>query len=127
MIPTLVELGRYLEQLAKNGTVVCYSDVDDHFRISFRPSKDDWKDHPLYCLYGSLDNEDMRALRPLRTSMIVKKSGVKKTVPSAGYFKRLSEYRKMPIPKTAPKKREAHARELKAVMEHYNFRGTAAK
>lgn len=116
MTATLSELSKYLEGLAKHGTVVCYTEVAEHFRI---PKTREWKDSPLFILFGHIDQEDINALRPLRTSMVVRKVGEKKTVPSDGYFKKLSYYKNIPIAKTAAEKRRVHGIELEALKKRY--------
>ncbi len=118
MTATASELGKYLEEHASNGTFVCYSEVAEHFLI---PNTIKWKDNPLSQLCGFLDKEDTDAYRPLRTSVIVLKDGIKKTVPSKGYFRKLSDYRKIPIAKTAPEKRRVHGEELQRLWKHYGF------
>lgn len=122
MTVTLSEMGDYLVQHAQNGTIVCYSEIDEHFRI---PKTYKWKEHPLFLIYGNIDQEDINAHRPLRTSVIVHKAGEKKTVPSEGYFKKLSYYRNIPIAKTAADKRRVHAAELEALRNFYGFQSKA--
>jgi len=118
--PTAVELGEYLELMAKAGKVIAYSDLSDHFKF---PKKMPWKDNPLYPLLGDITKADKDARRPLRISIVVKKVGEKKTIPSDGYFRTIAAYRRELIASTASEKRTIHDRELKATLANYGYFG----
>jgi hypothetical protein len=118
--PTAAELGDYLEQLARTGKVVAYSDLSDHFRL---PKKMAWKDNPLYPLLGDVTQLDIRAGRPLRISLVVSKIKEKKTIPSDGYFTIVANYRHEQIPDAKAEKKRIHDRELKTTLTYYGFQG----
>ena len=118
--PTAAELGDYLEQLARTGKVVAYSDLSDHFRL---PKKMPWKENPLYKLLCNVTKEDIRAGRPLRISMVVGMEKGGRTIPSPGYFTTIASYRHEQIPDRKAEKRGIHARELKTTMAYYGFHG----
>jgi hypothetical protein len=114
MIPTITELGTYLRQHVNAGTFVTYSQLCENFVIEM--PKDGSQNKLLYYLLGQIVSEDMATNRPLRTSVIVKKSKSKlPPYPNDGYFVTLCAYRHEPFPKTAAAKREMHRRELNAL------------
>lgn len=82
-----------------------------------------WKDNPLYALLGNVTQEDIRAGRPLRISMVVSMEGGKRTIPSGGYFTTIASYRKEQIPDKKAEKRRIHDRELKTTMAYYGHLG----
>ena len=117
MGPTLDQLADYLAELIRDERFVCYSEVNDHFCI--QQPVFPWKNNPLAALFTKIDQEDISKGRPLRNSVIVRKSKAKKKIPSKGYFKRLCDYRVQPLPKTLSEKRDQHDKELELLKSHW--------
>jgi len=123
VITALIIVATYLEDLARRGVFVTYSEMLAHFGLPQISLGHRWKDTELYTLLGQIDKQDRDAHRPLRTSSVVLASKVKRApVPGTGYFTVLCNYRGMPIPRGIHEKRRIHASELRLLWEYYGFR-----
>lgn len=108
-----------LEGLAKESPPVTYSDFLEYFGLPRVVNRRTWSDSAVSKYFPEIDAADKRANRPLRTSMVVRKKGEKKTFPGNGYYKSLCEYREISLPITAPEKREVHKAELDRLFDYY--------
>lgn len=115
------QVAGYLEWLASEGKKIAYSDLLQHF--GFPPVTDSyrWHQSPMPKIFSALDGSDIDHKRPLRTSVVVRKSKSKTlpSVPGNGYFKTLCAYRSKPIPHTIAEKRAAHDDEVKLLTAYY--------
>lgn len=121
-MPSITELGDYLEQHAKNGTVIWYTELYDHFNIPKEALREPGS--PIILLLARLVSEDRRAGRPLRASVVVAKEKDRdksKLIPADSYFKALCKTRNIPMPRGKVEKREMHAIELAALRKYYGF------
>jgi hypothetical protein len=109
--PTQAQLADYLAELIKTRRLACYSEVNEYFCI--QQPVFPWRNNPLASLFAKIDQEDIIKDKPLRNSVVVRKSKAKNKVPSDGYFKRLCDYRNQPLPQTLSEKRDLHYHELK--------------
>ncbi len=127
MIPTLLIVAIYLEDLARRGVLVTYSEILKHFGLPAMTKGHRWSDSELFKLFGQIDKQDIAAGRPLRTSSVVQKKGERKTIPSDGYFTVLCNGQDMPVPRSAPEKQRLHATQLRLLREYYGFKPTIEK
>lgn len=118
----MTELGDYLEQHAKNGTVVWYTELYDHFHIPKEVQRQ--SDNPIPLLLAKLVQEDRKAGRPLRASVVVAKEKDRdksKLIPKDSYFEALCRIRYISMPHGKVEKRQVHATELAALRKYYGF------
>lgn len=125
-MPSRAELGNYLEQHAKNGTVVWYTELYDHFHIPKEIQRT--TDNPIPLLLAQLVQEDNQAGRPLRTSVVVSKEKDRDKsmlIPKDNYFEALCGIRGIPMPQGKAEKRRVHAIELEALRKYSGFQPKA--
>lgn len=105
-------IGKYLEQIALNKTIIHYGELASEFGLPL--VTDAWLAHPLSQIFGVLDQEDANAGRPFRTSVVVSKN---KTIPGNGFFEMLESLKDIKC--RSPKQRdEEWMKELHAA---YNY------
>jgi predicted phosphodiesterase len=78
------EIGRFLEErLRKMGqsAVITYGDLVAHFNLPDLTHA--WSAHPLWGIFGDLDEEDAALGRPFRTAIVVSQD---KYLPGNGFF-----------------------------------------
>lgn len=110
---TIKEVGQYLEQQAKLGSPITYSDVIRKFP-DLPPLGPHWKSHPLCGIFGELDDEDNVKKRPFRTALVFAKETGR---PGQGFFDTITNLRNKTILKSEQDK--VWTDELKAVIAHY--------
>ena len=125
-MPDQNTVAEYLEALARGGPLATYSEAQNHFGLPPFSKDYRWIDSPLYRLFRRIDEQDVAARRPLRTSSIVQKVGKKKTIPNDGYFQFLCRHLDEPMPRGIVEKRKMHTAELRRLREHYGFKEPTA-
>jgi hypothetical protein len=83
---TIKDVGNYLEEQARLGEPVTYSQVIQRFP-DLPPLSAAWKSHPLCSIFGELDDEDHLKKRPFRTALVV---GKETNRPGQGFFDTIS-------------------------------------
>lgn len=88
---TAAEVGRYLEEVLRRPRkdTVTYTEVAEKFHLG--PINGMWSAHPLCQIFDELDQEDARAKRPFRTSVVISKPLNR---PGEGFFTALKRYKK---------------------------------
>ena len=113
MNTTMKEVGKYLEQQAKLGAPITYTDVVRSFP-DLPPLTGAWRSHPLCTIFGDLDIEDDRNKRPFRTALVyAKETGT----PGDGFFEMIETLRGVSITKS--QKDKVWTDELKALIDLY--------
>jgi hypothetical protein len=69
---TIKDVGQFLEQQAKLGTPITYSEVIRKFP-DLPPLTAAWRSRPLCGIFGELDDEDNLKKRPFRTALVFAK------------------------------------------------------
>jgi hypothetical protein len=110
---TMKEVGQYLEEQAKLGTPITYTDVVRRF-IDLPPLTGAWRSHPLCTVFGDLDVEDDRNKRPFRTALVFAKETGR---PGQGFFDAIMSLRNTTILKSEQDR--VWTDELKAVIAFY--------
>jgi hypothetical protein len=113
MQTTIKDIGQFLEQQAKLGTPITYTDVMKKFP-DLPPLGPHWKSHPLFSIFGELDDEDHVKGRPFRTALVYAQET---TRPGQGFFDTITSLRNKTILKSEQDK--VWPDELKAVIAHY--------
>ncbi|HXM80426.1 MAG TPA: hypothetical protein VN929_00700 [Burkholderiales bacterium] len=112
---TNVDIGRFLEELARRKTTTTYGELAERF--GFPPMEGAWSAHPLSQVFDSLDQQDAAASRPFRTSVVIRRD---RNIPGDGYFESLARVKTNGISaKTDRAKEKVWLDELKAA---YAFR-----
>ena len=112
---TAAEVGRYLEEVLRRPRkdTVTYTEVAEKFHLG--PINGMWSAHPLCQIFDELDQEDARARRPFRTSVVISKS---LNQPGEGFFTAWQMYNEVNI--TAEEKLTVWLAELRKAQE-YNW------
>jgi hypothetical protein len=110
---TIKQVGQYLEEQAKLGEPITYSQVIKRFP-DLPPLTAAWRSHPLCGIFGELDDEDNIKKRPFRTALVYAKETGR---PGQGFFDTVTRMRNEPILKSEQDK--VWTEELKALIEHY--------
>jgi hypothetical protein len=113
METTIKDVGQFLEQQAKLGTPITYTDVIRKFP-DLPPLGPHWKSHPLCSIFGELDEEDHLKGRPFRTALVYAKET---TRPGDGFFLTIEGLRNITIDKSEQDK--VWTDELNAVITYY--------
>jgi len=111
MTTTASDVGQFLEEKAKLGEPVYYSDVLNRFP-DMPPFTGEWMLHPLCRMFGELDDEDKNKRLPFRTALVIAKQTM---MPGQGFFDRLIKLRG---PLTEDKM-TTWVKEFRSVLEHY--------
>lgn len=84
-------IGSYLESVAKKGGLTSYGELVREFDL---PQLDGaWTAHPLAQIFEVIDQQDVTAKRPFRTSVVVVQSS---NMPGAGFFEALERLKGIP-------------------------------
>lgn len=119
MITNLKTVGTFLEDHARRRTLTTYQGILRHYGLRQIDGTHRWQDSALCALFGQIDQQDIAARRPLRTSSVVQKNKQPSPFPSGGYFTILCEYRRLPWPTTRDEKRRLHGAELTDLRVYY--------
>jgi hypothetical protein len=82
MPTTSSDVGKFLEERAKLGEPVYYSDVLSRFP-DLPPITGEWMLHPLCRFFGNLDAEDQGNSLPFRTALVIAEQTM---IPGQGFF-----------------------------------------
>ncbi len=110
---TIKDVGRFLEDQAKLGTPITYTDVIRKFP-DLPPLTAAWRSHPLCGIFGELDDEDNVKRRPFRTALVFAKETGR---PGQGFFDTMTNLRGKTILKS--EQDQVWTGELKALIAHY--------
>lgn len=113
MIPSIKDIGKYLEKQANAGAPVTYGDVVRKFP-ALPPLNGAWRSHPLCRILGELDDEDHLNNRPFRTALVYAKETGR---PGQGFFDTITNLREQTVLKSDQDK--VWTEEVKAVIAHY--------
>jgi hypothetical protein len=110
---SIKEVGQYLEEQAKLGTPITYTDVIRRFP-DLPMLTGAWRAHPLCGIFGELDDEDNVRKRPFRTALVFAKETGR---PGQGFFDTVQNLRGTTI--TRSEQDRVWTDELKALIAHY--------
>lgn len=113
MNTTIKDVAKYLEQQAKIGAPITYTDVVRSFP-DLPPLTGAWRSHPLCTIFGDLDIEDDTNKRPFRTALVFAKETGR---PGNGFFEMIETLRGVSVSKDQRDK--VWTDELKALLAHY--------
>lgn len=83
------DIGLFLEEAAKAGKPIAYTDVVNNFR-DLPDMNGAWLSHPLCYIFGELDEEDYAKGRPFRTAVVIARE---RNMPGPGFFGTVSRLR----------------------------------
>ena len=86
--PTVNVIGQYLESIARQSQIVTYGQLVQRFDLP--PLDGAWAAHPLAQIFDLIDQQDAKAERPFRTSVVV---GQGSNMPGAGFFEALERFK----------------------------------
>lgn len=112
------EVRDYLIATARTGSVIYYSELNEHFGLPIWPSKR----NPITSILGQLMYDNASKGLPLLPSVVVGKQKDKprmELVPQPGYFKTLCGIREHPLPIKIADKRKIHRAERDLVFAYY--------
>lgn len=110
---TIKEVGQYLEEQAKLGTPITYTDVIRRF-ADLPMLTGAWCAHPLCGIFGELDDEDNFRKRPFRTALVF---AMETGRPGQGFFDSIQNLRGTTITKSEQDR--VWTDELKALIALY--------
>jgi hypothetical protein len=111
---TIKEIGQFLEEQAKVGRPITYTDVIRKFP-DLPPLSAAWRSHPLCSIFGELDDEDNVKHRPFRTALVFAKETGR---PGQGFFDAMANLRGKTILKSEWDR--VWTKELNDVIKHYS-------
>lgn len=89
------DVASFLEEQARHGEPITYSQVIGHFP-DLPKVTEAWLSHPLCDIFGQLDAQYHAEGRPFRTAMVYARE---LSIPGKGFFDTLTKYRKKSIPR----------------------------
>lgn len=111
---TYREIGKFLEERARIGEPITYSQVIAQFP-ELPQLTAAWRSHPLCDMFGELDREDERQKLPFRTALVV---GQKSGRPGQGFFDTITKLRNQPISKS--QRDEVWSKEFTSLVNRYS-------